>query len=440
MKKNVSTDTARELSERASGSGGRNTSSPSREFFLQNIRGRYGFLLSQKKKELSRAPDEKAAEKIRSSIDRYQSQLEKFEKAVANIPPQFSLTEIKYTRISKEQNQKVEHEYSDYVRPRFLMFLAEKFSDDLKKLGICDHGITRMKNGLDPADEHRNIYNMTVDHIIERAGSGDWGENRALDGDIPKNSGRRATYKVNHFDNLIMLPAPIHDDIKNAINEVQDLPSLKPGETAWAMMMVTRGRTDAECYMYMPADAQEQKRYVHKNKRNLMNEIYQVVVLAGHMTSESRLFNEFADLSHKHGGAAAQRKGALSKKFNGSEDAQFIFNRRIKPLAREFDALLDSIEARIAEEKKHNPGAAKDYEDRLSSALQRPVFGALQNQIRSVESVTGERVGQSVFQRRRKMLDDLGAGSPANQNDGQNNGRNHGLSGYAQRKKPRGNG
>src|SRR5690606_15340198 len=108
--------------------------------------------------------------KLRKSINSQKDKLQKFEQALEDIPPQFTLSEVIYTRISKEQNEKTEREYSDYVRPRFLMFLADKFPAELKKLGICDHGIKRMKNGLDPADEDRAVYNMTVDHIIERSG------------------------------------------------------------------------------------------------------------------------------------------------------------------------------------------------------------------------------------------------------------------------------
>jgi hypothetical protein len=408
MKQNVSADTARGLSEQASGSAKAVVSSPSRAFFLQNIRGRFGMMISQKEKELAKTSDEQAAEKLRKSINSQKDKLQKFEQALENIPPQFTLSEVIYTRISKEQNEKTEREYSDYVRPRFLMFLADKFPAELKKLGICEHGIKRMKNGLDPADQDRAVYNMTVDHIIERSGSGKWGHDQELDESI--HNGHRKTYKVNHFSNLILLPASLHDGIKNAINEVQELPHLKPGDTSWAMMMITRGRTEAECYMYVPEDAAEQKKFVWKHQRRISNEIYQIGVMAGQLTSECRIFQEYEEA--RKGKTGKGRTQGVSGKFNAGEDAQRVFDRRIKPLVRELLDILDSVEERIAQERTNDPEGMAECEKRLTGALQRPVFGPLRSQLRKVEEMTGKPVGKELFIRRRDMLEDLTDGHP----------------------------
>jgi molecular chaperone GrpE (heat shock protein) len=408
MKHNVSADTARGLSEQASGSAKGVSSSPSRAFFLQNIRGRFGMMISQKEKELARTSDQQAIEKLQKSIDSQKEKLKKFEEALENIPPQFTLSELIYTRISKEQNKKTEREYSDYVRPRFLMFLADKFPADLKKLGICDHGIKRMKNGLDPADEDRAVYNMTVDHIIERSGSGDWGHDQELDESI--HNGHRKTYKVNHFSNLILLPASIHDGIKNAINEVQELPNLKPGETSWAMMMITRGRTEAECYMYVPEDAAEQKKHVWKHQRRISNEIYQIGVMAGQLTSEARIFQEYEEARKAKSGKG--QKNGVSGKFNAGEDAQRVFDRRIKPLVQELLDILDSVEERIEQNRERDPEGMAECERQLTGALQRPVFGPLRSQLRKVEDMTGKSVGKPLFIRRRDLLEDLTGGHP----------------------------
>lgn len=408
MKQNVSADTARGLSEQASGSAKAVASSPSRAFFLQNIRGRFGMMISHKEKELAKTNDPQVAEKLQKSIDSQKDKLKKFEEALENIPPQFTLSELVYTRISKEQNEKTEREYSDYVRPRFLMFLADKFPAELKKLGICDHGIKRMKNGLDPADEDRAVYNMTVDHIIERSGSGDWGHDQELDEAI--HNGHRKTYKVNHFSNLILLPASIHDGIKNAINEVQELPHLKPGDTSWAMMMVTRGRTEAECYMFVPENDEERKKFVWKHQRRISNEIYQIGVMAGQLTSECRIFQEYE--AARKGKSGKGNKSGIAGKFNAGEDAQRVFDRRIKPLVQELLDILDSVEKRIAQERKHDPDGMAECEQRLTGALQRPVFGPLRSQLRKVEEMTGKPVGKALFVRRRDMLEDLTNGHP----------------------------
>jgi len=408
MKQNVSADTARGLSEQASGSAKGVASSPSRAFFLQNIRGRFGMLISQKEKEIAKTTDKHAIEKLQRSIDSQKDKLQKFEDALDNIPPQFALSELIYTRISKEQNQKTEREYSDYVRPRFLMFLADNFPAELKKLGICNHGIKRMKNGLDPADKGRSVFNMTVDHIIERSGSGDWGHDQEIDENM--HNSHRKTYKVNHFSNLILLPASIHDGIKNAINEVQELPNLKPGDTSWAMMMVTRGRTEAECYMYVPEDAAAQKKFVWKHPRRISSEIYQIGVMAGQLTSECRIFQEYETARKEKSGKGQQKN--ISGKFNAGEDAQRVFDRRIKPLIQEILDILESVEERIAHEAKRDPEIAAEYEKQLTGALQRPVFGALRTQMRKVEAMTKKPISQQLFARRRNMLEDLTGGHP----------------------------
>lgn len=107
-------------------------------------------------------------------------------------------------------------------------------------MGICDHGIERMKNGFDPADSRGRVYSLSVDHIIERAGSGRMGLEKAVDPLMPP--GSPPTYKVNHFSNLILLPQKLHD-LKNTINSLQSVSERPVGSSTWCYMLVPDQRT-----------------------------------------------------------------------------------------------------------------------------------------------------------------------------------------------------
>ena len=101
--------------------------------------------------------------------------------ALNNIPKGFNLASLVYTRLPKGQNKAVYKEFSSTVKPRFMMFLAKYQKDDLKKLGICDYGIKRMSRGLEPSDKNGHLYALSVDHVIERSGSGKMGQEKSID-------------------------------------------------------------------------------------------------------------------------------------------------------------------------------------------------------------------------------------------------------------------
>jgi hypothetical protein len=157
-----------------------------------------------------------------------------FEQMLKEVPKGFRLSPVLYSRISKDDKEKVTQEYTYNVRPRFLKFLAEQHAEELKDLGICDHGIERMRYGLDPTNKDGVHYSVNVDHIIERNGSGAWGVQKEQDPDQPS---ANAKFHPNHFGNFILLPEKIHE-FKNELNDLQKASETPLGQSRWILMMI----------------------------------------------------------------------------------------------------------------------------------------------------------------------------------------------------------
>ncbi len=156
-----------------------------------------------------------------------------FDAMLAKVPEGFALAPALYVRIPHAKNAALESEYLFSVRQHFLKFLAASQRGALRDLGICEHGIARMARGLDPATADGRRYHVSVDHIIERFGSGRLSDARAPDAA----RGGAETYPVNHFANLILLPQDVHD-LKNSLNAAQGIHDLKDGECRWILMLV----------------------------------------------------------------------------------------------------------------------------------------------------------------------------------------------------------
>lgn len=174
--------------------------------------------------------------------------------AMAKLPEGFALAPVLYTRIARETNARLESEYLFNVRPRFLKFLGETQKANLRALGICEYGIARMARGLDPATEDGRRYDLSVDHIIERFGSGALSNARQKDPARP--DGDAETYPVNHFGNLILMQQDIHD-LKNTLNAAQGIHDIAEGESIWVLMLVpvTTARQHGYVAAPQPADA-----------------------------------------------------------------------------------------------------------------------------------------------------------------------------------------
>lgn len=185
----------------------------------------------------------------RSSVQRMRQSQKQFEDLINNVPAGFQLVPVFYSRIDKEQNARLQKEFSNHVRPYFMQYLAENHAEALRALGVCERGIHRMKNRLDPVDDGNNYYEFSVDHIIERSGSGNWGRNRLKDPDNGKTDAAR--HHVNHFDNFILLPDQIHQ-FKNDLNALQRMTELPAGQGRWVLMMIPDA---AHAYVCKPQPA-----------------------------------------------------------------------------------------------------------------------------------------------------------------------------------------
>lgn len=157
---------------------------------------------------------------------------EKIDKIINNIPAGFDLVPVFYSRIDQTDNKRIMAEFTFFIRPRFLQFLGKQHADSLRAFGICEHGIERMTRGLDPATKDGVIYELSVDHIIERSGSGAWGTTQAVD---QQSRNPHRNYMPNHFDNLILLPDAIHQ-YKNELNTLQNGTG-GDGKSRWILML-----------------------------------------------------------------------------------------------------------------------------------------------------------------------------------------------------------
>lgn len=180
-----------------------------------------------------------------------------FEKIITTVPEGFCLAPVLYSKIGRKQNNEVEAEFSSRVRPDFLHYLAHNYAEELGVLGICQHGIECMKKGLDPSDENGKLYYINVDHVIERAGGGDLSLQKAVDRLMP--AGSTATFMVNHFSNLILLPEQVHNR-KNRLNKLQKIVNIPPGQSKWVLMLVPEAGTG---YVAPPQEPQHPLHGVH---------------------------------------------------------------------------------------------------------------------------------------------------------------------------------
>lgn len=189
-------------------------------------------LQAEDAQRLKIAAGEPDANKLTKSFNSAVAQMNIFERTLRDVPRGFKLVPVYYSRISQEQNEIVHDEYSFYVRADFLKYVGHNHADELRALGICEHGIHRMKKGLDAADTNGELYDLSIDHIIERSGGGYFSMVKHHDPDQPDQPER---FPVNHFGNLILLPEKIHR-FKNALNAIQKIADV--GDGKWMLMLI----------------------------------------------------------------------------------------------------------------------------------------------------------------------------------------------------------
>lgn len=221
---------------------------PTRDELIAQIRKSLQQKLERREQVLITNPTIEGGE---VAIERVKLEIKNFEESIAHVPDGFELVPVLYSKIQKEVNESILAEYSHHVRPRFLMFIAEKYPHELKALGVADVGIARMLKGLDPTDEKGNYYEISIDHIIERSGSGKWSVGKTIDPEQPSYASPK--YLPNHFGNLVFLPDQIHQ-YKNRLNDLQETGSLVPGESKWILMMTPIADGARSGYVAQPQD------------------------------------------------------------------------------------------------------------------------------------------------------------------------------------------
>lgn len=202
---------------------------------------------------------------------------QEFQTLLAKLPQGFALTPVLYTRITQAQGAALESEYVFSVRQRFLKFLAQTQKKALRDLGICEHGIARMARGLDPANVNGERYAVSVDHIIERGGSGTMAQARSKD--ELRSDSMAETYPPNHFGNLLLLPQDIHD-YKNRLNGLQDIHKLAPGESCWILMLTPVVSGQNQGFVCAPQAADRELGHLSVYNPNLHQQIGETKTIA----------------------------------------------------------------------------------------------------------------------------------------------------------------
>lgn len=214
---------------------------PSREELIEQIRQSIENRIDKFTRLLSGPLSEEDQRRATESLERAKTHKQQFAQTIGEIPEGFKLVPVLYSKITQDQNAAVHEEYLSNVRSRFLKFIGENHADAARALGICEHGIARMQQGLDPSDKDGRPYDMNIDHIIERAGSGLWADSKEKDPD--QKTEVEDKFRQNHFGNLILIPTKIHD-FKNTLNGLQRIGDLQPGESKW-ILMLTPERSDS---------------------------------------------------------------------------------------------------------------------------------------------------------------------------------------------------
>ena len=230
MAKRVSADTITGITADPTNNGSTNPTPPAPTYdeLLVKIRTRLAKIIVAAEASLDAADPENERDIANRTANLAQAKenQQTFEKMLKNVPDGFQLVPTYYSRITKEENEKVREEYSFKVRPKFMKYLGENCAAELKALGVSDAGVNRMKNGLDPVDDKGK-------HIIERAGSGNLGKTKAVDPDMP---GAEPTFRVNHIGNYILLTEKVHE-FKNILNDLQNASDMPYGKGKWILMM-----------------------------------------------------------------------------------------------------------------------------------------------------------------------------------------------------------
>ncbi|MDP2206236.1 MAG: hypothetical protein Q8K65_08015 [Alphaproteobacteria bacterium] len=250
---------------------GKVSTPPSPEDIIQTARKELDERIAKFTRILAGNPTEEDGRRARESLDKARFQRKQFDQLLNEVPEGFKLVPVYYSKITQDQNGAVHEEYLSNVRTRFLKFIGENHADAARALGVCEHGIERMKMGLDPADKEGRQYEMNIDHIIERAGSGLWAVGKEKDPDQKPEVEDK--FRQNHFGNLILIPTKIHD-YKNTLNGLQKIGTLQPGEGRWILMMTPERSEQNPAFICPPQTPGSRWDILSVKEKDPFNEIH----------------------------------------------------------------------------------------------------------------------------------------------------------------------
>lgn len=196
--------------------------------------------------------DTDARPALQMARDQAARDVNKFDKMMKEVPHGFMLVPVLYSKIDAKQKQIAYREYHSLVRENFMKFLVKNHKQELRALGICEHGIRRMSQGRSPSDKDGNPYSINVDHIIERGGGGLRTLQKGIDLDLP--GIETQTLLINHIGNFILLPEQIHE-FKNDLNKLQRYGGIPLNTSKWLLMMVPEARSGLSAYVAPPQPA-----------------------------------------------------------------------------------------------------------------------------------------------------------------------------------------
>lgn len=334
---------------------------PSREELISSIQKSIDSRIEKFTRLLSGPLNEEDQRRASESLERARANQKWFAQAVTEIPEGFQLTPVLYSKITQDQNGAVHDEYLSNVRARFLKFIGENHADAARALGICEFGIERMKNGLDPSDKEGRPYDMNIDHIIERAGSGLWANSKEKDPDQKPEVEDK--FRQNHFGNLILIPTKIHD-FKNTLNGLQRIGDMQPGESKWILMLTPERNEKNPGFICPPQTPGSRWDVLAVRPKDPFNDIHHADFIAKQAMDRLREFR--ANPVVDKGLMAVEEIARRYKR-----DAALMANDNIKgrrSLAKIFNDVIEHDEAARDMEKLLRP-IIKEVADNLGTAF-----------------------------------------------------------------------
>jgi len=347
---------------------------PSPAEIIKNTRAELDERIVKFSRIVERRPSSEDELRARESLEKARFQRKQYDQLLNEVPEGFKLVPVYYSKITQEQNGAVHDEYLSNVRTRFLKFIGENHADAARALGVCEHGIERMKLGLDPADKEGRQYEMNIDHIIERAGSGLWATGKEKDPDQKPEVEDK--FRQNHFGNLILIPTKIHD-YKNTLNGLQKIGNLQPGEGKWILMMTPERSEQKPAFICPPQTPGSRWDILSVKEKGPFDEIHHTDFTVKQAADRLREFRSnpvvdkallaIEEVARTYKRDAAQMandniKGrrSLSKIFNdvlehdeAAREAEKLLAPALKEVANNLTKCFDGVADNLAGEKGH---------------------------------------------------------------------------------------